>query len=135
MPKKLADLKKAELEELAEGFAVDLDGATTKAKIIDRLQEEGVTDAVLAATDKGEGDSAVADTSAEPAEKKAPLKPENTVIVYMRKANPTYEIFGHKFTQAHPYVPMSEEDAQEIFDAEPRGFSIATPAQAKEYYS
>lgn len=135
MPRKLADLKKAELEELADGFAVDLEDANTKAKIIERLKEEGVTDDVLASTDAGQPVSDDSDEPATAAPKKAPVKPEDQVIVYMRKANPTYEIFGHRFTKQHPYVAMSEDDAQAIFDAEPRGFSIATPAQAKEYYS
>jgi hypothetical protein len=53
----------------------------------------------------------------------------------MLKANPTYEIRGHRFTRDHPYVAMSEDDAQEIFDMEPRGFAVATPKEVQGYYS
>lgn len=131
MPK-LESMKKADLEQVAEGFAVDLDGAKTKAQILARLEEEGVTDEAVSSTEEGQADAPV-----EPVAEKKAIKPGDAgvLIVYMRKSNPTYEIFGHKFTKQHPYVAMSEKDAQEIFDAEPRGFSIATPAQAQEYYS
>lgn len=132
MPK-LKDMKKAELEQVAEGFAVDLEDAKTKAQILARLEDEGVTDEVVGSTEEGKADEAVAEPVAE--KKVVKAGDPDAVIVYMRKANPTYEIFGHKFTKQHPYVAMSETDAQDIFDAEPRGFSIATPAQAKEYYS
>lgn len=136
MPKKLSDLKKDELVQLAEGFAVDLEehGAKTKAQIIKALNDEAITDDVLASTEEHAGEPEASE-STEPEPKKAPVSREDTVVVFMQKANPTYELFGHKFTKAHPYVAMSADDAQEIFDFEPRGFRVATPAEVKEYYS
>jgi hypothetical protein len=57
------------------------------------------------------------------------------VLVKMERENYTYEIYGHMFTKEHPYIAMSSEDAQLIFDHDPRGFRIATPNEVKEYYS
>ena len=125
----LKSKKVAELREIAEAFAVDLDGVSKKADILARLEEEGVTDEVLGEFEEVEqvDESPVAPT------KKAPEGPQ--VLVKMTKSNPTYEIRGHRFTTAHPFVAMSEEDAQDLFDLEPRGFAIATPNEVKEYYS
>lgn len=125
----LKDKKVAELREIAEAFAVDLDGVSKKADILARLEEEGVTDQILGEFE----DAEQVDETPAVAVKKAPEGPQ--VLVKMNKANPTYEIRGHTFTATHPYVAMSEEDAQDLFDLEPRGFAIATPKEVKEYYS
>lgn len=126
----LKNKKVAELREIADAFAVDLEGITKKADIIAALEDEGVTDATLAQFEDAEN----VDEGPEEAPVKAkPAGP--SVLVKMEKANPTYEIRGHRFTSDHPYVAMSEEDAQDIFDLEPRGFRIATPNEVKEYYS
>jgi hypothetical protein len=122
--------KVAELREIAEAFAVELDGATKKADILARLVEEGVTDEVLGQFEDAEHVEAEVEA---PAPKKVAAGPQ--VLVKMLKANPTYEIRGHRFTSEHPYVAMSEDDAQDIFDLEPRGFAVATPKEVQEYYS
>lgn len=62
-------------------------------------------------------------------------KPEShPVLVKMDRQNFTFEAFGHKFTKEHPFVPMSEDDAQEIFDAY-EGFRLATPSEVKNFYN
>jgi hypothetical protein len=52
----------------------------------------------------------------------------------MTRANFRYDIMGHTFTKDHPYVAMSEEDAQAIFDKE-EGFVMATPKEVQEFYN
>jgi hypothetical protein len=125
----LKDKKVAELREIAEAFAVDLDGITKKADIIAALEEEGVNDSHLQEFEEAEH------VEQEPVSTPVKKSAGPEVLVKMEKANPTYEIRGYKFTKSHPYVAMGEEDAQEIFDLEPRGFRIATPNEVKEYYS
>jgi hypothetical protein len=41
---------------------------------------------------------------------------------------------GKTFTKDHPFVAMSQSDAQKIFDKE-EGFRLATPTEVKEFYS
>jgi hypothetical protein len=41
---------------------------------------------------------------------------------------------GVTFTKEHPFVAVSEDIAQEIFDKE-EGFRLASPREVQEYYS
>lgn len=125
-------MKVAELREVADAFGVDRSEAKTKKLLIAALAEEGVTYAQYAKFSDAE---TVEDeeTPAPAPVKKAAAGPE--ILVKMNRANPTYEIKGYRFTQDHPYIAMSQDAAQEIFDYDPRGFSIATPKEVQEYYS
>lgn len=58
----------------------------------------------------------------------------NDVLVKMDRQNPYYEVAGKTFTKEHPFVVMTPDEAQQIFDFED-GFRIATPREAQEYYS
>jgi hypothetical protein len=128
-------LKVAELKKIAEDFAVDTDNLKNKADIIAALADEGVTYAVYKKTTQSIEDEAEVE-SQEVLPKFDPKKdqPENTVLVRMTRPNFRYDILGHTFTKDHPFVVMSENDAQEIFDKE-EGFRIATPREAQEFYS
>jgi hypothetical protein len=50
------------------------------------------------------------------------------------RANFRYDIMGFTFTKDHPFVAMTEDEAQEIFDKE-EGFRLATPKEVQEYYN
>jgi len=127
-------LKVAELRNVAESFGVDLEGAKNKKDIIAMLAEEGVTYEVydnLANTEKTEDSEIEVFYD----KKQNNIVPEGqTVLVKMDRGNPLYEIGKHVFTKVHPYVAMTEEDAQEIFDTED-GFRLATPSEVKDFYS
>jgi len=128
-------MKVAELREVADAFGVDTTDesgkALSKKLLLAALAEEGVTSEDYAKfTDAEKVDLEVDD---EAPKKKVVVGPE--ILVKMNRANPTYEIKGHRFTREHPYIAMSQEDAQEIFDYDPRGFVIATPAEVQQYYS
>ncbi len=126
-------LKVAELREIAESFGVDLVDAKGKAGVIEALEEEGVTYDLyekMANAERADEDEIDVFYS----KKQNTTDPTGTVLVKMDRPNPLYETCGYRFTKEHPYVAMSENDAQDIFDVE-SGFRIATPAEAKEFYS
>jgi hypothetical protein len=41
---------------------------------------------------------------------------------------------GSTFTKEHPFVAMSPDNAQAIFDKE-EGFRLATPKEVQEFYN
>jgi hypothetical protein len=130
-------LKVAELRKVAEDFAVDTDGLKNKADIIATLAEEGVTWSVYQKTIKDIEKAAeeFGDDSEEILPRFNPnAQPEDTVLVRMTRENFRYDILGFTFTKEHPFVAMTEDNAQEIFDKE-EGFRLATPKEVQEYYA
>jgi hypothetical protein len=130
-------LKVAELRKVAEDFAVDTDGLKNKADIIATLAEEGVTWSVYQKTIKDIEKAAeeLGDDSDEILPRFNPnAQPEDTVLVRMTRENFRYDILGFTFTKEHPFVAMTEDSAQEIFDKE-EGFRLATPKEVQEYYA
>jgi hypothetical protein len=128
-------LKISELKKIAEDFAVDTDGLKTKVDIIASLAEEGVTWSVYNSTIKKIEDESE-EMSIEVLPKFDPkvAQPENTVLVRMTRENFRFDIMGQTFTKEHPFVAVTEEIAQEIFDKE-EGFRLASPREVQEYYS
>ena len=130
-------LKISELKKVAEDFGVGTEELKNKTDIIAALSEEGVTWAVYQKTIKDIEDAT--DEFSENAEEILPrfnpdAQPEDTVLVRMTRENFRYDIQGFTFTKEHPFVAMTEEDAQEIFDKE-EGFRLATPKEVQEYYA
>lgn len=125
-------LKVADLKKIAEDFAVETEGLKSKTDIIAALAEEGVTWAVYEKTIKDIEDNK---EEVEVIEKFDPKKDlaEDAVLVRMTRANFRYDIMGHTFTREHPFVAMTADKAQEIFDKE-QGFRLATPKEVQEYY-
>ena len=125
-------LKVAELKTIAEDFAVETEGIKNKKDIIAALAEEGVTYSVYAKTLQ------TLEEAAEEIEVLPKFDPkaqaEDTVLVRMTRANFRYDIHGYTFTNDHPFVAMSEEDAQKIFDTE-EGFRLATPKEVQDFYN
>jgi len=126
-------LKIADLKKIAEDFAVEVDGLKNKADIIAALAEEGVTWSVYNKTIENMEEE---DMSTEVLPKFDPRaeQPENTVLVRMTRQNFRYDTMGFTFTKEHPFVAMSNDEAQEIFDKE-EGFRLATPREVQEYYN
>jgi UDP-N-acetyl-D-mannosaminuronate dehydrogenase len=126
-------LKVAELRKIAEDFAVDTEKLKSKADIIAVLSEEGVTWSVYQKTIKDIEDN-LEEIEVLPKFDQKKIRDKDNVLVKMDRANFRYDIMGHTFTKDHPFVAMSEEDAQEIFDKE-EGFRVATPREVQEYYN
>ena len=57
----------------------------------------------------------------------------NVVLVRMDRNNMSYQIGNYIFSQEHPFVPMTENDAQAVFDLH-QGFRLATPREVQEFY-
>jgi hypothetical protein len=125
-------LKVAELKIIATDFAVDTEGLKNKKDIIAALAEEGVTWSVYQSTVQAiENDTEEIEILPRFDPK---AQPEDTVLVRMTRANMRYDIHGYTFTKDHPFVAMSEEDAQKIFDSE-EGFRLATPKEVQDFYN
>jgi len=124
-----ATMKIKELREVGEYFGVELEGLKTKNEVISVLTEEGISYEMYSKFLGAE--KAEVDVPAPKASKKAG---DNAVLVRMDRENPAYEINGYKFTREHPYIAMSQEDADFIFDTQ-IGFRMATPREVQEYYN
>lgn len=123
-------LKITELKKIAEAFGVDLPLKATKEVILLELQDNGISYDMYSKfnnTEKVEIEQPIKD-------KKIKLDKSKTILVRMDKANPSYTVYGYTFTQEHPFVAMTEDDATKIFDTEP-GFRPATPREAQEFYN
>jgi hypothetical protein len=124
-------LKINELKKVAESFGIDVPEKATKQSVILALQDEGISYDMY---EKFSGSEQVElEAPVKPA-KKIKLDKVNSVLVRMDRANPSYSTFGYTFTQEHPFIAMSEEDAQRVFDNE-NGFRPATPREAQEFYN
>ena len=124
------ELKITELKKVADSFGIELESAKTKQEIVALLEEEGVTYQMY---DKFNNVEKVKIQPTEKKEKKS-VKKEDLVLVKMDRSNNSYQAMGYNFTSAHPFIAMSEADAQSIFDLE-EGFRLATPREAQEFYS
>jgi len=129
------ELKLNELKKVAESFAVDTEGLKTKQEIVAAIQEEGVTYQMYDKLKNAEKQEIeIPESEKIKRERKIMSKTTNQVLVKMERNNHSYEIRGYAFSQEHPFMAMSESEAQRIFDTEV-GFRIATPREAQEYYA
>ena len=126
-------LKVAELKKIAEDFAVETIGLKNKNDVIAALSEEGVTWAIYEQTIKKIEEEAE-ETEVLPRFDKNQKLTEDMVLVRMTRPNFRYDIMGQTFTKEHPFVAMSSDKAQAIFDKE-EGFRPATPKEAQDFYS
>lgn len=124
-------LKINELKKIAESFGIEIPQKATKQSVILALQDEGITYETYS---KFSGADQVELESPKTEKKRVKLSKENSVLVRMDRSNPSYETHGYIFTSQHPYVAMTENEAQSIFDSEP-GFRLATPKEVQEFYN
>lgn len=125
----LIQLRREELQKLASDLNIEgLDDKSTKPEIVTALEEEGVNYGYYK---KRYIDNDPEDT---PAEESVELFDAKPVLLKMDRKNGTFEALGHKFTREHPYALVSQQDAQDIIDMFD-GFRLASPSEAKAYYS
>lgn len=126
------------LRQVAEHFGVDLEPKDTKKVIIGKLVEDGVSwDMYKEAfpdiediPDEPQPEASVEEKKEEP----ATVRPKPTVLLKMERQNPLFEIRGYSFSKDHPFLPVTEEDANYII-SNIEGFRIAMPKEAEEFYS
>ena len=126
-------LKVSELKKIAEDFGVDIDGLKGKADLIAALSDEGVTWAVYEKTIK-DIDEDKEEVEILPTFDPKKEQDKDSVLVKMERANFRYDILGFTFTKEHPFVAMSPDSAQAIFDKE-EGFRLATPKEVQDFYN
>ena len=126
-------LKVGELKTIAEDFGVETSQLKNKQDIIAALSEEGVTYSVYQNTIKAVED-AKEEVEVLPVFDPKSISAEDTVLVKMDRQNYRYDILSQTFTKEHPFVAVSKEIAQKIFDQE-EGFRLATPKEVQDYYS
>jgi len=126
-------LKLSEIKKIAEDFGVDIENLKSKVDIIAALSEEGVTWAVYSKTLK-DVDDAKEEIEVLPKFDPKKAQDKDSVLVRMERANFRYDALGYTFTQDHPFVAMTEDEAQAIFDKE-EGFRLATPKEAQDFYN
>jgi hypothetical protein len=126
-------LKLSEIKKIAEDFGVDIQALKSKSDIIASLAEEGVTWSIYQKTIKDIDDNKE-EIEVLPRFDAKKSQDKDSVLVRMERANHRYDAMGFTFTSTHPFVAMSEEQAQEIFDRE-EGFRLATPKEVQDFYN
>ena len=126
-------LKISELKKIAEDFGVDIEELKSKKDIIAALSEEGVTWSVYEKTIKDINDNKE-EVEVLPVFDPNKEQDKDNVLVKMERANFRYDILGFTFTKEHPFVAMSPDKAQAIFDKE-EGFRLATPKEVQDFYN
>lgn len=140
--------------------AQDLVDSSTKADLVDQAEDLGLetsglnktelAEAILAAeeeefatpepepTDEAEPEvEEVADEAPEPeSEPKAADSGGDEILVRFVGKNPTLQTEGFTFKASNPFRVMSEDDAERVFEGYYGDkFRVATPKEAKEFYS
>lgn len=123
------ELTREELFAAAEFFGADYKKTDSKKTVVESLEGFGVTVEEYNKFFNVEQEDS-ADVVVPPVKT---IDPSTAVLIRMDRRNPTYEIRGHVFTQQHPFALVGEEDANWILENE-KGFRIASPKEAKEFY-
>lgn len=131
--------KKELLRTAEEDFAVEVDNSWTKVRIIETLESAGITFGLYleANPEKASEYTDIPDNiSTEQIVKPAEVGEgdEKKILIKMIRDNLLYEIGKYRWTQKHPYVAVSIDDANRILIKE-EGFRQATPAELSEYYA
>lgn len=121
-------MNKTELHEVIEQVGgVEVEKDATKAELLLSLQEAGITYGAYRKLYDPE-------TAEEREEAAAQHEANKKLLVKMTRKNPTFEFRGYRFTKVNPFEVMTEEDFQDLLDFYD-GFHLATPAEAKSFYS
>lgn len=134
------------LTQVADHFGVDLEsvektekGDYKRPQLIKAISQSGITWEMYKAAfpdpeDLPEVEQNVAENVAAPVEEKSPVREEPKVLLRMHRANSVYTIRGYKFTREHPFLPVTQSDAEYIISNE-EGFRVALPSEAEAFYS
>lgn len=126
-------LEKEDLLKIAEEFGVEVTEGADEPSILASLDEDGVTwDAakalIPALAPKFEK---VEEVVAKDEVKKKAKEPK--ILVKMDRANASYQVRGHTFSQANPFAIMAETDALYVIK-NVEGFRRAAPEEAEDFY-
>jgi hypothetical protein len=132
----LDGLKVPELRAACDQFGVDTEKGALKPQLITALLDDGVTADAIRKANESEKDAEDEEDfeDDEPEETAEPVEEEDLVLVRMIRANNTYQIRGYQFTALHPFSLVAEKDADYLIEHD-GGFRMASPKEAKEFYS
>jgi hypothetical protein len=127
------------LRQVAEEFAVDLGEKDTKKVMVSKLLEDGITwemykEAFPDVMDLPDETPDAPVVSTPVKEEPTLVRQEPKVLLKMERENPRFEIRGYVFSKDHPFLPVSEDDANYIL-SNLDGFRIAMPKEAEDFYS
>lgn len=137
------DYTKDELLAVAEQFGTDVKHSISKKDLVERLEEDGITVELIKGFKpdteeelKEQGLHPLAEGELEQTAPETVIEEEeeNLVLVKMTRPNGTYQTRGYTFKRLHPYGLVREEDADFLVEHD-GGFRMATPKEAREYYS
>lgn len=131
----LNSLNKPELLAAAEQFGVEVKKAALKPEIVKALADDGVTYELIRANEDPADDDSVEEPVLEEEEPAAEEDDDaDLVLVKMIRANNTYQIRGYTFNISHPFALVKEKDADYLIEVD-GGFRLASPKEAREFYS
>lgn len=132
----LNDFTKDELVALAPEYAVELKSGMSKAAIVKAFEDDGVTAELINSmrAPAEEVEEAPLDLDEVPAEEPEEDEDEELVLIRMTRTNGTYQIRGYTFKRDHPFALVKEKDADYLVEID-GGFRMASPKEAREYYS
>lgn len=131
------DLEKPELLKAVDFFGVEVDTNSDEEAIVRALEADGITYAQyekFLVPDEEKQAAAQPKAPAKRGRKPAAVAEKKKVLVKMERKNPIYEIGKYRFTRSHPFQLVDEDDVDKVVRRH-KGFSIATPSEAKEFYS
>lgn len=120
--KKIAQMKKDELIEVALSNDIDVDSSMNKDEIKNAIDDAGVTDDDLTGQDQSDSD------------KNAPAETEDEVIVRMMKSVAYYQYGSHVFTKNDPFAIMSKAEAEQLLESNSTSFKKASEADLRRFF-
>lgn len=140
----LNDYTKEELLAYAEQFGTEVRATISKKDLVTRLEEDGISVEFIAGYAVAEEEEPTPEElglhPAAPGELAQTAKPtvveedDDPVLVKMTRRNGTYEVRGYRFTAEHPFALVKEDDADYLIETV-TGFRMASPKEAREFYS
>ncbi len=121
-----------DLMHVAKEFGVDtVKIGMRKEAVIAEIEAEGVTFGAVEAFTKKEEPVQVNEKMLKKDE--AVVSEEATLLVKMTRANGHFEFDGYIFEKTKPFAIMPEDAAERLMNTY-KGFSLATPSDARAFY-
>lgn len=120
--KKLAQMRKDELIEVALANDIEVDSSMTKDEIKNAIDDAGVTDDTLDPDDKPAAAS------------EAPAETDDQIVIRMMKNVAYYQYGSYIFTKSDPFAIMKKEDADRLLENNPTTFKKASEAELRGFF-
>lgn len=119
--KKIAQMRRDELIELALENEVDVDDEMTKVEIKNAILDAGIDDESRKQPDK-------VDTA-------KPAETEDEILIRMTRQTKHYKYGKYLFTDSDPFAVMSKKDAENILKDNPDGFRKSSEDEIRSFFN